>query len=303
MDLRQLRYFVQVAKHGSLRSAAKKLHVAQPALSRQMRLLEQELRNKLFERYGRGMTLTEAGSCLQARAAEILRSVETTRAEILSLGTELQGRVTVGMPFSISEQVAVPLAATIADRFARLDLSIISAATEDLIDLLQEGAADCAVLFGPKGPSGFFTDLVLETSWALARAGNQGWVDEPGVTPSVLADHPLILPGARHSMRAMIDRVADVHGIKIAVRFEVETTTLMKQFAIEGLGWTVLPIIFIEREISAGQLTASRIIDDSLSTQILIALPSHRPVTHAATAVSKVLRSLLLETLLGKPKI
>jgi len=299
MDLRQLRYFIQVAKSGSLTSAAKKLHVAQPALSRQMRLLEQELRTKLFERYGRGMTLTEAGLRVEERANSILRAAESMRAEILSLGKDLTGRVTVGMPFSLAEEVTPALAGRIADQFARLQLSVISAPTEDLISQLQDGSIDCAVLFGPTGPQGFFTDLVHETPWALVRAGNQGWIDEPGIAPNVLAEHPLILPGPRHSLRATIDHLAKIHGFTISVRFEVETLTLMKRLAIEGVGWAVLPIVMIRDEISGGQLTAARILDDSLSSQILIALPSDRPVTHAAAAVSRVLRTLLAEMLSG----
>lgn len=302
MDLRQLRYFTQVAKQGSLTNAAKKLHVAQPALSRQIRLLEQELRTKLFERYGRGMTLTEAGQRLLDRAEEILCRVATTRAEILSLGKDLMGRVCIGMPYTLAHEVAVPLAARVAEQYSRLDLSIISAATEDLIDHLHDGAIDCAVLFGPNSPLQFYTDLVLETRWALARAGSDGWIDEPGVSLHALADHPLILPGPRHSLRAQIDKLAQIYGVTISVRFEVETNILMKQFAMEGLGWTVLPVVLIEKEIAAGKLTASRILEDSFTAQLLIALPADRPATHAAAAVARMLRSVLIDVLVHDPK-
>src|SRR3954469_10734762 len=109
MDLRQLTTFVQVADLGSLSKAAERLRIAQPALSRQIRLLEEELKVTLFTRHGRGMVLTPAGELLRGRASGILRQVEEARADLMEEAGAVRGRVVFGMPPTVGDVLATRL--------------------------------------------------------------------------------------------------------------------------------------------------------------------------------------------------
>src|SRR5436190_110955 len=110
MDLRQLRTFSCVAELGSLSKASDTLRVAQPALSRQIKLLEHELRAELFTRNGRGMVLTEAGRLLLARTAGIVRQIDQIRDDIQSSGGPPSGRVVLGLVPTVSCVVSARLA-------------------------------------------------------------------------------------------------------------------------------------------------------------------------------------------------
>ena len=101
MDIRQLRTFVHVAELGSFSKAADRLHIAQPALSRQIRLLESELKAALFIRHGRGVRLTDAGTLFLDRASGILRQIEQARADVAAEAGDVSGEVSIGVPPSV----------------------------------------------------------------------------------------------------------------------------------------------------------------------------------------------------------
>lgn len=127
MDLRQLEYFVRVAELGSFSRAALALDVAQPALSRQVRLLEVELRQNLLTRHGRGAMPTEAGQVLLEHARGILHQIEHARDELARLRGGLAGRVTLGLPPSVARALAVPLVQAFGRQLPEAQLSITEA--------------------------------------------------------------------------------------------------------------------------------------------------------------------------------
>src|SRR5205085_4415586 len=124
MDLKQLDYFVRVAELGSFTRAAAVLAVAQPALSRQVRLLEVELRQTLLLRNGRGVTTTDAGKLLLDHGRGILRQVERAREDLGKVRGTLGGRVAVGLPPTIAKVMAVPLIREFRKRLPEAALSI-----------------------------------------------------------------------------------------------------------------------------------------------------------------------------------
>lgn len=117
MDLRQLRYFVKVVECGNVTHASEALHVAQPAVSQQMRNLEQDLGMQLLERSVRGVAPTAAGRTLYQHALELLRQADGTRELLRRDADTPQGRVTVGMPSSTARVLAIPLARAVRDRY------------------------------------------------------------------------------------------------------------------------------------------------------------------------------------------
>ncbi|MBN8557847.1 MAG: LysR family transcriptional regulator, partial [Burkholderiales bacterium] len=147
MDLRQLEYFVRVAELGSFTRAALALDVAQPALSRQVRLLELELRQSLLTRHGRGAAPTEAGQVLLEHARGILHQVEHARDELARLRGALAGRVTLGLPPSVARALAVPLVQAFGQQLPEARLSITEALSASMQEQLASGRLDIAVLY------------------------------------------------------------------------------------------------------------------------------------------------------------
>src|SRR6266446_4958400 len=149
MDFRQLRTFSCVAELGSLSKASDTLRVAQPALSRQIKLLEHELRAELFTRNGRGMVLTDAGRLLLARTAGIVRQIDQIRDDIQSSGGPPSGRVVLGLVPTVSCVISARLARRTVESYPGISLCIVESYSGHLIEWLHRGQMDLAVIYGP----------------------------------------------------------------------------------------------------------------------------------------------------------
>src|SRR5262245_32861818 len=147
MDLKQLEYFVHVAEMGSFTRAALFLQVAQPALSRQVRSLEVELRQPLLDRNGRGVTLTEAGKRLLAHARGILQQVQRARDDLEDQRGAATGRLAVALPPSVGRALTGPLVKAFRDELPRASLSIVEGLSNYALEWLVLGRVDCAVVY------------------------------------------------------------------------------------------------------------------------------------------------------------
>src|SRR3990167_6114127 len=147
MDLKQIEYFVRVAELGSFTRASVVLDIAQPALSRQVRLLEVELRQNLLVRNGRGATPTEAGKLLLEHGRGILHQVERAREELGRVRGALAGRVAIGLPPSIAKVLTVPLTRAFRQQLPQASISISEGLSAHMQEWLQTGRLDIAVLY------------------------------------------------------------------------------------------------------------------------------------------------------------
>src|SRR5688572_27527184 len=147
MDLKQLEYFVRVAELGSFTRAAIELNVAQPALSRQVRLPEVELRQNLLVRNGRGAVPTEAGKVLLEHGRGILHQVQRARDDLGRLRGGLAGRVAVGLPPSVARVLAVPLTRALREAMPDARIAISEAMSGNLQEWLLSGRMDVVILY------------------------------------------------------------------------------------------------------------------------------------------------------------
>ena len=147
MDLKQLGYFVRVAELGSFTRASIALDIAQPALSRQIRLLEVELRQSLLTRNGRGALPTEAGNLLLKHGRGILHQVEVAREELGAVRGALVGRVSIGLPPSLSRLITVPLTRAFREKLPQAHLTLTEGFSVVMHDGLRVGNLDMAVLY------------------------------------------------------------------------------------------------------------------------------------------------------------
>ena len=167
MDLKQLEYFVRVAELGSFTRAAIALDVAQPALSRQVRLLEVELRQSLLLRNGRGATPTEAGKLLLAHGRGILHQVERAREELGRVRGSLAGRVAIGLPPTLARVLTVPLTRAFRQQLPDAQLSISEGLSVVMQEWLLSGRLDIAVLYNAQPAAGIDIAPLLTEELAL----------------------------------------------------------------------------------------------------------------------------------------
>lgn len=147
MDIRTMQYYLAVVREGTISAAAETLHVAQPSLSRQMKDLEEELGASLFVRGNRKITLTEEGMILRKRAEEIVQLMQMTEEEISQIKNHISGSVRIGAGESYSFHYLSRTAASIAEDHPDIRFNITSGDTQDLMDELNNGLIDFAVIF------------------------------------------------------------------------------------------------------------------------------------------------------------
>ena len=147
MDIRTMQYFLAVIREGTISAAAESLHVAQPSLSRQMKDLEEELSVTLFERGNRRITLTEEGQVLRRRAEELVRLMQLTQEEIAQVKHQLTGSIRIGAGESQAFRFFAETAATLLKEHPDVQLHITSGDTQDLMDELDNGLIDFALIF------------------------------------------------------------------------------------------------------------------------------------------------------------
>ena len=230
MDLKQIRAFVQVAELGSFTRAAAVLRIAQPALSRQVRALEVELRQPLFARNGRGVTLTEAGARLLAHGRGILQQVERARQDLADPSGAVTGLLSIGLPPSLSRTLTAPLVGAFRSRFPRAALTMVEGLSNYTLEWLEQGRIDCAVVYNATPSAAVDLQPVVDERLFLVSArppDRKTHVPRSApLRPATLADvaaHDLVIPSRPHAIRMRLETVLAQAGLKPRVDLEIES--------------------------------------------------------------------------------
>lgn len=227
MDLKQLDYFVHVAELGSFTRAASVLGVAQPALSRQVRALEVELRQTVLQRHGRGVTLTEAGTRLLAHSRGILQQVQRARQDLQDQRGAAAGLLSIGLPPSVGRTLTAPLVESFRAHFPKARVSMVEGLSTYTLEWLLQGRIDCAVVYNATPSAAIDLLPVLEEALYLvsARGSSQRTAQLVG-RPAQLAEvaaHELVIPSRPHAMRMRLETALAEAGLKARVGLEIES--------------------------------------------------------------------------------
>lgn len=290
MDLKHLRTFNQVARMGSLSRAAESLHIAQPALGRQIQALEEHLNAVLFERHPRGMTLTPAGQLLLKRASAILRLVEETRIEVSATSDAVTGTVSLGVPPTAGDLFAASLVERASRAYPQLRIRIVPAFTGYLLEMLHWGEIDLAVMYltdacRPLHPERLFREQLQLVGSRTSRLAQ----DKPVKCRNAL-QLPLILPGPRHGLRDLIDRQADKLNLPLRIAAEADSLQTLKDLVQRGLGYTVLPIESVHRDVKEKRLTSAPLAAPRLARELALVRSPTRPDSVAVRVFTEQLR-------------
>lgn len=305
MDLRQLRYFVAIVEQGSFSRAAEALRVAQPALSQHMRHMEAELGLPLLHRGPRGAVPTEAGARLLTHARAILDRFAEIPDSVRGADRPVTGDVRIGLPGTVSEILSVPLIERVRAEHPGIRLRVAEAMSGYILDWLNRDAVDLAVLYNPAAPKGLVLRHALTEELCLfARAPGGDFsgavlsgVDLPDgpVSLARAAALPLILPALSHGLRDLIEEAAQAEGAAVTPGIEIDSYARIKELAVRGHGFGILPRAAIAAEIAAGAFRAWPIGSPPLRRRIYLAHAADRPLSAAAATVSGLAWDLLGE--------
>jgi LysR family transcriptional regulator, nitrogen assimilation regulatory protein len=298
MNLKQLEAFVRVAEFGSFSKAAMVLRVAQPALSRQVRALETELRETLLLRNGRGVQLTEAGRRLFEHSVGILELVARAREDIEAQRGQPGGRVVIGLPPSISRQLTVPLIESFNRQLPRARLAIVEGLSAHLAEWLASGRVDIGLMHNPQPQAAIETTPILDEDLCLVApiiSGRRARRLLTSVRTADLAKYRLIVPERSHVIRNLLETQAASSGIKLDIAWEVSSIPSIIDLVCAGYGHAVLTASAVVASGRAAELQAHPLIDPRLKSTLCLAVSANKRASTLTKHALRLLPELVLK--------
>jgi LysR family transcriptional regulator, nitrogen assimilation regulatory protein len=290
MDLKRLRYFVCVSELGSFTLAARHLGIAQPALSRHIRQLEQECGSPLLRRNGRGAELSDVGRTVLEHGRSLIEQVDRLEAGLKAAKGVPSGAVNVGLPPSVCMILVEPLFHRVKRDYPDIRLHISEAFSGDVREWLIGGRIDVGVLYSPGRAANVIGQHLLVEDLFLCCAPSALDAARPEVTLADAIRSPLILPSRPHGLRILVDSLCAEAGLTPDVVLELDSMATIKTLVRQGGAATILPFCGVSREVVAGLIVARRIISPSLSRTLIVGESVRRLKTPATTAVVRCLR-------------
>lgn len=300
MELKQIESFVRVAELGSFTKAAAALGMPQPLLSRHVRQLEVELHQNLLIRNGRGVSLTEAGTVMLEHGRGILHQVALAQEELGSVRGALAGKVSIGLPPSLSKLVTVPLTLAFRKALPQAQLSLGEGFSVVMVESLRAGRLDMAVLYNPP-PSPELEMTLLHEDALILIAGKKSTLTsvklKPTMTLAALAELPLILPSRPNAFRLLIETEMLRVNCKPQIALEIDGLNAILELVKEGLGYAILPAYTLKNFANPQNFTTHRIERPKLNSQLMLVWSSKRPMTSTHTAAQQLIQRVVSQSL------
>jgi LysR family nitrogen assimilation transcriptional regulator len=300
MDVRQLRYFVNIVDFGSLGKAAEKLFVAQPSLSQQMARLEEELGVSLLLRSNHGVTPTTEGDALYRHARTILRQMEQLKQEVTKGAGAESGTVAIGLPTTMASVLAVPLLERIQDRYPGIRVQFFETMSGYLNELMVNGRLDLGILFRESDTPGITAMPVLDET--LYLLGEPGGDISPRSTTCPLAKLkgiPMVAPGASNGLRFLLERTFLSEKVDLNIVADIDSLPSLLLIAHSGRACTILPGSAVAQWDRSRLPKIRKIVDPIIRRPASICWPNGVPIHSATIAVRETLLELIKEQVMG----
>ena len=273
MELRRLRYFLRIAAEGSLGKASRALGIAQPALGRQVQLLESELGIKLFQRVARGMLLTEEGEYLKEALEHPLQLIDIALQSVRSYATRIEVALTLGLPPVLAQLLGARLLKRLRAEMPNLLLRVVEGDSPRLAADISRGIIDIALIVDVTPDSRAFRAVVLAEPLMLVGRPGSLPTDRGPLPFEALGNLPLVLPGPQTSLRAKLARAGAGKEAVIHVALEIDSLSLTKQAVAAGAGFAILAPADFKSEAERGELAGVAIT--GLEQALLWAVQPH----------------------------
>jgi LysR family transcriptional activator of glutamate synthase operon len=281
IELRQLIYAEAVARHRHFTRAADELHVAQSALSHQIKRLEQELGTELFERTSRRVVPTEAGEAVAARARRILAEIEGVQGEVDELRGLVRGRIAVGALLPAGEVEVPAVLARFSQAFPGIEVGLREGTAADMLALLDTGELDAAFSLVAGEPPPALEGLRLGEEQVVVAYPPGTAPDKRAVGPADLAGSSLATPRSGSSIKAMVDELFAASGHDYNLSVDSGDPYLIRCLVSDGFGPAVLPASIVRR---AGPPVETRPLRPQVTQPVYLLWRRGRHLSAAADA-------------------
>ena len=253
MDYDQLGSFLEVAKLQSFSLAAEKIFRTQPAISAQVRLLEQECGEKLFDRSGKKVLLTPAGEVLRRYAQQLLDLQKEALQAIAELNESPRGKLYIGANEATCLYVLPKTFAKFKQLYPLVQISIYRNFSHKILQKVHEGAVDLGIVTLPQNADNMEVIPVFRDEVQAVVPKDHPLAKKRSITLEELAHCPLILPKTGHT-RVMLDRLLRDYRNQIQISMELASVETIKKFVGAGLGISVISRTYAQAEVAAGLL-------------------------------------------------
>lgn len=294
MEIRQLKYFVGIVEARSISRAALALHVAQPALSLQMNRLEDEIGIRLLDRSVTGVTPTDAGKAVYRHAKQVLRQLEGTVAIAAQAHAGPAGPVVVGLPWTVSSMIGLPLLRRVLSDYPAIQLQIVEGPSSLLGTVAGQGRLDMAIVFD-RGGDGTLTlrPLITEPLWLVGARGTLHGRRRFALAES--AAFPMLLLSRPNGIREQLETAWAEAGLKLQPRAEIDSPGLLLEAIANGMGHSILPSAIMPDRRSRLRLDRAVFEEGRLIRTASLALPRQFAPSRAAECVSVALVACMKE--------
>jgi LysR family tcuABC transcriptional regulator len=244
MDLRQLKYFVQIVESGSLAKASRQLYIAQPALSQHIAKLESEVGKPLLIRTAKGVTPTENGAALHHHARFILRQLDQALSIARQEPGTVHGMVSVGLAATTVCAVGVPFMRRIREKYPGIVLNVVEGMSGHLAQMMRMGQLDLAILFSRDAVPDLPAEPLVEEELFVMLPQDSDLVPPRRIKLSCedTAALPLILPTGIHGLRRRIAAEFEQRNLALHVVAEIDSLSLLMTCVRDGMGATIKPM-------------------------------------------------------------
>ncbi|MBV7272468.1 LysR family transcriptional regulator [Clostridiaceae bacterium UIB06] len=279
MDIRQLKYFIAIVEAGNITKAAQQLHMAQPPLSQQLKLLEDELEVKLLERGSRKIQLTDAGKILKHRAEQILELVESTTKELKDFNRGLQGMLSLGTVPSSGSTLLPERIYNFHDKYPKVSFQIWEGDTYRILDLLNNGVVEIGIVRTPINSESFEIIYLPNESMVAATKGNMYWDEQQSsIELTELIDKPLIVD---RRFEKMITDSCEKANFEPKIICKSDDARSILLWASTGIGVAIVPKAAIGL-IPSTNLKYKEISEKSLETKTAVIWVKNRYLSSTA---------------------
>ncbi|MEK1905737.1 MAG: LysR family transcriptional regulator [Pseudomonas sp.] len=285
MDLANLNAFIAIAEAGSFSEAGERLHLTQPAVSKRIAGLEQQLNVRLFDRLGREVSLTEAGRALLPRAYQILNVLDDTRRALTNLSGEVSGRLTLATSHHIGLHRLPPLLRAFTRAYPQVALDIQFLDSEVAYEEILHGRAELAVItLAPETREPVRAVAVWDDPLDFVAAPEHPLVCNGTTSLADVARHPAVFPGDNTFTHHIVRRLFEAQGLTPNIGMSTNYLETIKMMVSIGLAWSVLPRTMLDEQVTRLPLAGIQ-----LQRQLGYIVHTERTLSNAAKAFMQLL--------------
>ena len=287
MDLRHLRTLRTVVERGSFSQAADALEISQPAVSFQIRALEEALGQRPLDRSGRRIRLTEAGEIAHRHAMRMIALEGDLARELEELAGDIGGRLVLGSSTGPGELVLPRVLGRFAQAHPQVEVSLVVTDTQTVCDRVMDEELELGVVGAQRPHRGLeFTPFMSDELVAIVAPGHR-WAAREDVDVRDLADEPMLMQQEGSGVRSVLERALRDAGVRdrdLHVTMELGLQQSVKAAVLDGLGMTVISRLAVEREVAEGTLVALTIRGAALAREFWLVRHAHRTPRRATRA-------------------